>query len=276
MRAVSQGLAFSRQETVLVVGGTGTQGGAVVRCLLAAGRFQVRVLTRLIHSPKAQNLERLGAEIVPGQLQDRASRRAALGGCRGVFSASTYYDRVTGERLGTRNLMYAVAASEMDCFAYSVCAESGPGRGHPYSPEARDLNCARELELPVVVLRPAPAVATEHLRRLAVQIFQAPEDFLGQTLHLKGSGHGSQIENLILACLPRGAGKSPEDPGGQFSLRAETWISRTCREKWREGKGKIQSGGQRHVYCAGAGLDRSLEPAPGEDSSGCSVQRKRP
>ncbi len=63
---------------ILIVGGTGALGSATARRLLAKGTA-VRVMTR---TPKnAVELQKLGAEIVEGDLLDKASLAQA---CRGV------------------------------------------------------------------------------------------------------------------------------------------------------------------------------------------------
>ncbi len=59
-------------ESVLVLGATGTQGGAVARGLLAAG-YQVRALVRDSSSSRAQALADEGATLVTGDLLDAAS-----------------------------------------------------------------------------------------------------------------------------------------------------------------------------------------------------------
>jgi uncharacterized protein YbjT (DUF2867 family) len=45
---------MSNENVVLVTGGTGSQGGATVTHLLAAKKVRVRVPTRNLESPKAQ------------------------------------------------------------------------------------------------------------------------------------------------------------------------------------------------------------------------------
>jgi uncharacterized protein YbjT (DUF2867 family) len=70
---------------ILVVGATGRQGGAVARHLLARRRA-VRALTRNPDRAAARALERLGAELVRGDLDDRASLDRATAGVSGVFS----------------------------------------------------------------------------------------------------------------------------------------------------------------------------------------------
>ena len=72
-------------QPVLVIGGTGKQGGAVARELLAAGT-PVRALVRDPHSVKAKALEAAGATLVAGDLNDPGSLAGAVDGVRGVFS----------------------------------------------------------------------------------------------------------------------------------------------------------------------------------------------
>ncbi|RAJ68794.1 uncharacterized protein YbjT (DUF2867 family) [Streptomyces sp. Amel2xB2] len=70
---------------VLVTGATGRQGGATARALLAAG-VPVRALVRDPDTARAKDVEALGAELVTGDLHDRASVIRAAEGVRGVFS----------------------------------------------------------------------------------------------------------------------------------------------------------------------------------------------
>ncbi len=73
----------------LVTGGTGFVGGAIVRELINRGH-QVRVLARA--TSRVSELERLGVEIARGDIMDRASIDAALGGCELLFHAAAIYD----------------------------------------------------------------------------------------------------------------------------------------------------------------------------------------
>ncbi|MFC9425449.1 NmrA/HSCARG family protein [Streptomyces sp. NPDC056987] len=70
---------------VLVTGATGRQGGATARALLAAG-VPVRALVRDPGTDRAKAVEALGAELVTGDLDDRASVTRAAEGARAVFS----------------------------------------------------------------------------------------------------------------------------------------------------------------------------------------------
>lgn len=73
------------QDTILVTGATGHQGGAVARELLARGH-KVKAMTRKPASLAAAGLGARGAEVVPGDLDDAASLEKVLRGAWGVFA----------------------------------------------------------------------------------------------------------------------------------------------------------------------------------------------
>lgn len=76
---------------ILVIGATGTQGGATARQLLAQGA-RVRFLTRDPSSAGARTLVAAGAEAVSGGTDDLDSLRSALVGVRAVFSMILLFD----------------------------------------------------------------------------------------------------------------------------------------------------------------------------------------
>ncbi len=80
--------------TVLVTGATGKQGGALARLLLKKGH-RVRALTRKPDSPAAQELKRLGAELVTGNLEDCAAIERAAQSADAVFAMSTPFEAGT-------------------------------------------------------------------------------------------------------------------------------------------------------------------------------------
>jgi uncharacterized protein YbjT (DUF2867 family) len=80
----------NNDRTILVLGATGRQGGAVVRELTARG-FPVRALTRDPGKPEAKALAGLGAAVVNGSLDDAVSLRRAMEGVHGAFSIQTPY-----------------------------------------------------------------------------------------------------------------------------------------------------------------------------------------
>lgn len=122
---------------VLVTGATGRQGGATARALLAAG-VPVRALVR--DPARAQAVEALGAELVTGDLDDRASLLRAAAGARAVFSVQM--PRFDGESFDYRgetaqgiNLIEAALEAGVPQFIYT--SASGVGQ-HAEHPEWRD------------------------------------------------------------------------------------------------------------------------------------------
>lgn len=114
---------MSSSLTVLVTGATGNQGGAVARKLLERGH-RVRAFTRSGRSPAAHDLERLGAEIATGNLEDRAALAAAAEGADAVFAMATPFEAgpdaevrqganifAAAEQVGVRHLVYSSVAS---------------------------------------------------------------------------------------------------------------------------------------------------------------------
>ncbi|NHN32745.1 NmrA/HSCARG family protein [Paenibacillus agricola] len=73
-------------ESILIIGGTGTQGGNVARELLKHGH-RVRILTRNAESSASKQLAAKGAEIIQGDMADLASLEPAMENVSAIFSA---------------------------------------------------------------------------------------------------------------------------------------------------------------------------------------------
>jgi uncharacterized protein YbjT (DUF2867 family) len=112
--------AYDGPKRILVTGATGAQGGSVARFLLSRGTFAVRALTRNPDSDAARALAAAGAEVVRGDLGDRASLGAALDGCYGVFGLTSFWEHFGQEMEHGTNLVEAVAASAVEHFVLST------------------------------------------------------------------------------------------------------------------------------------------------------------
>jgi len=82
----------SDKKIIAVVGSTGTQGGSVVRSLLADGTFAVRALTRNVNGAAAQKLKAQGVEVVAADLEDVESLKKAFKGAYGVFGVTDFWN----------------------------------------------------------------------------------------------------------------------------------------------------------------------------------------
>ena len=120
------------RRVILVSGATGQQGGAVARNLLERG-FAVRALTRDPEKAAARELADLGAEVVSGDLEDRASIERVLDGVYGVFSVQKFLEAgVEGEvRQGVR-LADAAKAAGVEHYVYSSVGSAHRETGIPH------------------------------------------------------------------------------------------------------------------------------------------------
>ena len=110
-------------DTILVLGATGKQGGAVASELLNHG-YRVRAMTRKPNSESARRLARQGATVVTGDLNDDRAVEQVMRGAWGVFSVQNTWEagvareeeqgkRVAhaAKKLGVRHLVYSSVAS---------------------------------------------------------------------------------------------------------------------------------------------------------------------
>ncbi|MGD0716396.1 MAG: NmrA family NAD(P)-binding protein [Gaiellaceae bacterium] len=105
----------------LVVGATGSVGGAVVEALCGQGK-PVRAMVRETSDPeRVRWLEELGAEVVRGELRDRGSLVDACAGVASVVSGATTIRSLGSDPIG---------AVDRDGQLDLVDAAGGAGAGH--------------------------------------------------------------------------------------------------------------------------------------------------
>jgi len=131
-------MALDTQKPVLVTGGNGFVGSAVVVKLLESG-YRVRVLVR--PGSDLFNLRNLPVELRQGDLNDGDSLRAALSGCRGLFHVAADYRLWVRDPEamyetnveGTRRLMHAALECGIERIVYtsSVATLGQIGDGTP-------------------------------------------------------------------------------------------------------------------------------------------------
>lgn len=205
-------------KIIAVTGATGQQGGAVARKLLADG-WKVRALTRDVDKPTAQELKALGAEIVPGDMDDRAQLDAAFKGAYGVFSVQNFWlpnVGFEGEIRQGKNVADAAKAAGVKHLVYSSVGAAHRGMGQKHFESKWIIEqYIHSLDVPYTILRPAffmdnhnwsrayilngvftgkglrpekeiQSIAVEDIGVFAALAFANRDEFLGKTIELAG------------------------------------------------------------------------------------------
>jgi uncharacterized protein YbjT (DUF2867 family) len=137
-------------RTILVMGATGRQGGAVVEELLSRG-YAVRGMTRKPEGKKALALAAKGVEIVQGDYGDPESLLQAMEGAYGVFFYSGFSRNEVKEGI---TVIDAASAMGIRHLIYSSGAAAAPGKGMEGVPKMQvEINLG-ESGVPYSVLRP--------------------------------------------------------------------------------------------------------------------------
>src|SRR6185295_5147018 len=88
------------KKIIAVLGSTGSQGGGLVRAILAdpAGGFAARAVTRDVSKDKAKALKSAGAEVVKADLDDVESLKKAFAGAYGVYAVTNFWEHFSGDK----------------------------------------------------------------------------------------------------------------------------------------------------------------------------------
>jgi uncharacterized protein YbjT (DUF2867 family) len=205
-----------RDQTLLVTGATGHQGGAVARQALEHG-FRVRALVRNPQKPAAIKLENMGVEIAQGDFDDRSSLDRVLKDCHGVFSVQNFHtEGYEGEVRQGKALADAAKAAGVAHFIYSSVGNANRGTGIPHFESKWEIEQhLASIRLPHTVLRPVffyfnyeamrPSlnqgvlamplatdtklcqVSEDDYGRIVAMVFEDPETFLGRQLDVASS-----------------------------------------------------------------------------------------
>ena len=206
-------------RTALILGATGQQGGATARALLNRG-WKVRAYTRDPAQPAALALERSGAELIRGELDNLTSLTQAMNGVHGVFSVQppSWQPDASTDAWEVHLGQLAADAAELagvGHFIYTsvLGSQQAPlyGReGHKHLIE----NHVWKLGLPATVIRPSgfmenlllpqfgigsgslfeatlpnvpvALIAVEDIGTIAARVFEAGSPFIGKSLDLVG------------------------------------------------------------------------------------------
>ena len=205
-------------KVIAVNGATGQQGGAVTRKLLADG-WKVRALTRDVNKPAAQELASIGAELVAGDMEDRAQLDAAFKDAYGVFSVQNFWlpnVGFDGEIKQGKNVAEAAKAAGVQHLVYSSVGSAHRGMGQKHFDSKWIIEqYIHTLDIPYTILRPVAFMDNNNWRRayilsgtytgmglrpekgvqtIAVEdiavfvalAFANPKEYLGKTIELAG------------------------------------------------------------------------------------------
>lgn len=220
----------NRDRLILVTGATGRQGGAVARRLLSDG-WRVRALVRDPAAPAALALQRAGAELAQGDMEDGASLDAVLDGAYGVFSVQPF-GYAAELRQGLNVADAALAAGVRHLVYSSVGDAERHGSYRPGFSKWAIEQHLRERDAPATILRPngfmedmlgpgfgvpggtfssafAPAalvylIAVDDIGAFAGLAFAQPDLYLGKALELAGD---ALTPPQIAAAISRAIGR---------------------------------------------------------------------
>ncbi|MFM2304181.1 MAG: hypothetical protein RLZZ135_1591 [Cyanobacteriota bacterium] len=142
-------------QTILVTGATGNQGGSIAHHLLQRGKFKVRAMVRDENKPAAQALKELGAELVKADFNDRASLDRAVQGVYGIFSMQDFREGAAVEIRHGNAIADAASAAGVEHFVYSSVGSAERNTGIPHFDSKFQVEeYIRSLGLPHTILRP--------------------------------------------------------------------------------------------------------------------------
>jgi uncharacterized protein YbjT (DUF2867 family) len=211
------------EKTILVIGVTGNQGGAVARELRRKG-WKVRGLSRNLNKPEVKALQEAGVEVVEGDMEDRTSLERAMKGMYGVFSMQSLFkprvgwigDGLAGEMRQGKAVADAARAEGIQHFIYSSVGGAERNSGLPHFECKWQIEQhIRALGLPATMIRPTvfmemfnqirpmilngvlpgfglrpdktiQLIAADDIGGLVALAFERPQEYTGQALELAG------------------------------------------------------------------------------------------
>jgi len=204
--------------SVLVVGATGNQGGAVVDHLLASeDAFDVRGLTRDASTDAARELSDRGVTMVEGDLDDPETLRDPVADADAVFAVTNFWTVGYDRQVQQGKHVADVAAEEgVDQFVFSGVGSHDEDTGIPHFDSAAEIDRhVRDLDLPWTILKPVfffenleafaedivedgrialpleegvdlQMVSNDDLGHAAAVAFEDPDEFVGESIDLAG------------------------------------------------------------------------------------------
>lgn len=142
-------------KTILVIGATGQQGGAVAKHLHQKG-YKVRALTRDLSKPQAQDLAQQGMEVVAGDIGNKEELLEVMRGVDGVYSVQNFWVVGFDEEVRQGKLVVdAVKELGIPQLVFSSVGGAERNTGIPHFDSKWVVEqYAREMGVPMTVFRP--------------------------------------------------------------------------------------------------------------------------
>jgi len=231
--------------TVLVIGGTGQQGGATIRALLQQGGFTIRTLSRNPDSPSAKKLSEQGVQVLKGDITDKSSLVAAFQGVDTVYFMTDNKgpQGAAGEVLQGRTVLEAVQQVGVKRVVFSSVQSAdrtaSVGGVPHFESKAEIEKLIKESGLQWTILRPSAFmdfiplsgagrymtlgligailgqkklqfIAAEDIGIVAAKAIAAPERFSGKTIDLAGDElSAEELQDVFKKVTGQNAGKAP-------------------------------------------------------------------
>ncbi len=220
-------------KTILVIGATGQQGGAVARHLAKLGHT-VRAVTRDMSKPAAQALQEQGMQVVEGDIGNAESLRSLMQGVDGVYSVQNFWQIGFDEEVRQGKLVADMAKeANISHLVYSSVGGAERNTGIPhfdskwlveeyiqslgipttvfrpvffmdnflnFSPPQKNEDGSMTLFLPILADTKLQMIAVDDIGYFAALAFDQPDRFIGTNIELAGDElTGPQMSEAITA-----------------------------------------------------------------------------
>ena len=209
-------MTVATKKIIAVAGGTGAQGGGLVRAVLSdpSGGFAVRALTRNPNSEKAKELAGLGAEVVEANVENPESLKQAFKGAYGAYCVTFFWEHFSPEREFNQasNMAHAAKHAGLKHVIWSTFEDT---RKWVPLGDSRMPTLMGKYKVPHF---DAKAEADQVFRELGLPVTFLLTSFYWDNLIYFGMGPKKGTDGKLAFTLPMGDGKLPgiasEDIGG--------------------------------------------------------------
>jgi len=202
------------KKVIAVLGATGAQGGGLVHAILddSSGGFAVRALTRNASSDKANELAKLGAEVVSADVDDAESLKKAFEGAYGAYCVTFFWEHFSPEKELAQASAMAQAAKQAGLKHVIWSTFEDPRQWVPLGddrmPTLNDKYKVPHFE--------GKAEANKVFTELGVPVTFLLTSFYWENLIYFGMGPKAGPDGVLGITMPMGSGKLPGIAAGDI------------------------------------------------------------